>query len=64
MAQGHSGARHYPVPMLWTEARIARRRVKRDRAEEAILTQMAVTSVISAKAGRAFKDRIAEMTKD
>lgn len=64
MAHGHPRARHYPVSMLWEEARIARKRAARNRAEEALLTQMAVASVISEKAGKALKERITEMTKD
>jgi hypothetical protein len=63
-AHGHPEARYYPVPYLWAETRIVRRRVNRDLANNAILTQMAVGSILSEKAGKAFQKRIKELTGD
>lgn len=58
MAHGHIEARHYPVPLLWQETKIVRQRVNRELATEAVLTQMAVASILSKKAGDAFDKRI------
>lgn len=61
MAHGHPEARHYPVPMLWQETQIVRRRVNRDTANTAILTQMAVSSILNKKAGEAFDKRVKQL---
>lgn len=58
MAHGHIEARHYPVPMLWQETKIVRQRVNRELANEAVLTQMAVSAILSKKAGEAFDKQI------
>ena len=63
MAHGHPNARHYPLPMLWVEALLIRRRVNGLMATEAVLVQMAAASVISKKAGKAFEKRVKAMTK-
>jgi hypothetical protein len=57
-AHGHTEARHYPVPRLWTETRIVRRRLNRDLANNAVLTQMAISGVLSKEGGKAFDKRI------
>lgn len=64
MTHGHAQARHYPVPMLWTEVRFVVRRENKRHATEAILTQMAINSALSAKGGKRFKEQITKMTKD
>lgn len=61
MAEGHAHARHYPVPMLWTEAWMARERLNRELASQAILTQLAAGSILSEKAGKAFKKEIRKL---
>lgn len=58
MAHGHSEARHYPVPMLWTETRIVRERLNRELANNAIFTQKAMASVHSKKASEEFRKDI------
>ncbi len=63
MSQGHQEARHYPVPMLWTETRLARERVNRDQANEAMLTRLAVHSLLSKNAGQEFNKRIKKLTE-
>jgi hypothetical protein len=60
-AHGHSEARFYPVPNLWLETKIVRQRVNRDLANSSILTQMAVSSMLSEKAGKAFDKRVKEL---
>ncbi|AWY09488.1 tail protein [Ruegeria phage vB_RpoS-V16] len=64
MAHGHPEARHYPVPMLWTETRIVRQRVNREFANQAVLTQMAVGSILSKEAGKAFNRRIKQLLEN
>ena len=61
VAHGHPEARRYPVPMLWTETRIVRSRLNRDLANSAVLTQMAILSVLSKKAGKAFDKRVKKL---
>lgn len=63
-AHGHQEARHYPVPMLWRETKLVRERVNRDLANTAILTQMAVASVLSKEGGKAFQKQIRSMTEN
>lgn len=63
MAHGHPEARHYPVPMLWQETKIVKQRVNRDHATQALLTRMAVSSVLSEKADKAFQKHIRDLTE-
>lgn len=64
MAHGHTEARHYPVPMVWTEVRIVRKRLNRELAESAIFTQLAMLSAQSKKAAGLFKKQIKKLTED
>jgi len=64
MAHGHPEARHYPVPMLTSEARIVRQRINRKTATEAVLTQLAVSSILSKKAAKAFEKQIKKLNED
>lgn len=63
MAHGHPEARHYPVPMLSNEAAIVVNRLNREHATNAVLTQMAVSSVLSKKAGKQFEKRIKQLNE-
>lgn len=63
MAQGHPDARHYPVPMLWTEMRIVRTRVNKEMADQAALTQMVIASVLSKKGAEALKKQLRALTE-
>ncbi|MEP2533550.1 hypothetical protein [Shimia sp.] len=49
--------------MLWTEALLVTERLNRGYATEAILTQMAVSGVLSEKADKAFQKRIRQLTE-
>lgn len=62
-AHGHTEARHYPLPRLWWETELVRERVNRDLANSAVLTQMAIASVLSEKGGKAFQKHVRELTK-
>ena len=61
---GHPEARRYPLPMLWKEAEIVRRRLNRDYATTAVLTQLAVAGLLSEKAGGAFREQIKKLTEE
>lgn len=62
-AHGHIEARRYPVPMLWKETRLVRERVNRDLANSAILTQMAIASVLTKEGGKAFNKHMRSLTE-
>lgn len=63
LSEGHSGARNYPIGMVWTEAQIAKRRINHMLASEGIIMQAVVGSVMNPKAGgKAFQKLIKEMT--
>ena len=64
MAHGHPEARHYPVPMLWTETRIVRRRMNKELADNSTLTQMAISAVLSKDGRDAFNKNIKRLTGD
>lgn len=61
-ANGHPEARHYPVPTLWMETKIVRKRLNNDFATSATLLQMAVAGVLSTDANTAFEKKIKELT--
>lgn len=63
MAHGHPEARHYPVPMMTREARIVRKRVNGQIATEAVLTQLAIGSILSKKAGKAFEKQVKKLNE-
>jgi len=55
MSEGHAHARHYPLAVLWSEARIVRqRRADRMRIETTLL-QTAMSSILSKQGGRVLK---------
>ena len=59
---GHPHARHYPVPMLWFEAELVRERLDQAFATTAALTQLAISSVLSEKAGKALQEQIKRLS--
>ncbi len=62
-ANSHPEARHYPVPDLWRETQIVRRRLNREFATNAVLTQLAVASILSQKAAKTFEKRLRDLTE-
>ena len=62
IANGHSGARRYPVGMVYVEASFVVERLNREEANRAIMIQLAVASVISKKGSKAFQKRITDLT--
>lgn len=63
-AHGHIEARLYPLPRLWWETKLVRDRVNLDLANSAILTQMAIASVLSKEGGKAFQKHIRHLTEN
>lgn len=64
LANGHTEANGYPIAMIWDEARLVGDRLNGQMATEAVLTQMAVSSVLSKKAGKEFDKMIKRMSED
>lgn len=63
MDHGHLNADHYPIAMVWEEAELVEDRVNRQMVSEAILTQVAVSSILSKEAGEHFKKLIGKFTE-
>lgn len=63
LAHGHSQARRYPVGMVYVEAEYVVERIDREEASRAVLLQMAVSSILSKKAGEVFRKKIKDMTQ-
>lgn len=63
MAHGHPEARFYPVPVVWTEVGIVRTRLNREMASNAVLMQLAISSVLSEKAGKAFQKQVKKLSE-
>lgn len=61
MANGHSGARRYPIGMVYTESGYVVERLNREEANRAIMIQLAVASVVSKKGSKAFQKRIQDL---
>ena len=61
MANGHPEARDYPVGMVWDEATLVVERQNANHATQAVLTQLAVSSMLSKKGGKEFKRVLKEL---
>lgn len=61
LAHGHVDAYRYPLPVLWRETKIVRRRVNRDHVTQALLTQTAIASVFG---GKEFQKLIKTLSED
>jgi len=62
-AHGHPEARQYPLPMLWMETRIVRQRANRELANQTVLQQLAMASILSEKAQKALTKRLKQLTE-
>lgn len=58
LAEGHQDARHYPIGMVWDEAKLVVERRNRAHATDAMLIQLAVGSVLSKKGAQEFSKQI------
>lgn len=61
LANGHPHAPHYPVHRVWEEAALVAAHLNQQMVTGAILTQMAVASLLSKDAGREFQKLIQSM---
>lgn len=52
LSEGHADARHYPICMTWSEARIIRQRKHMQRVRDAAVMQMVIGSQFSKEAGK------------
>lgn len=64
MAEGHPDARGYDLPFLVFQSRIARKRVNRRLADEAVMVSLAAGSLMSKKTGREFQKQIKALRED
>lgn len=62
MANGHPDAAEYPVHRVWEEAELVVQRIDQASASEALLLQMAVSSLFVKDAGREFQKIIKRLT--
>lgn len=58
------GAAGYPLCMLWHEVEIVRERQDQWLASQAVLTQSAVSALLSKEGAEAFKKAIKRLTDD
>lgn len=58
LSEGHPDAPHYPIGMVWDEARLAVERINRFHATQAVLVQQAVSSILSKDGAKEFKKTI------
>ena len=62
LANGHPGAASYPIGRVWLEAELVVNRINKQLADTAMLTQLAVSTLMSKEAGDTFNDRIKDLT--
>ena len=60
---GHHNAGLYPIPRLFLEAEIVRRRRDRESAEAVSLEQLAIHSLLAADAAKALQKALKDMTE-
>lgn len=63
-AEGHTQADRYPLWMLWDEVEVAQQRNNQLLASEAILTQAAVSALLSKEGAKVFQKAIKRLTDD
>lgn len=64
LERGHRDAAAQPLGRIFTEAEIVRERIERTQANDAVLMQKTVGSLIDEKIGRDFSKWIREMARD
>lgn len=52
LSEGHADARHYPVAVVWSEARIVRERNNNRRLRDTAVTQLVLSSLFGKKAAK------------
>jgi len=61
---GHPQARHYPVGMVWEEARLVVDRTNQQEASRTVLLHVAAAAVMSKKGHQALKKVLKELTSE
>lgn len=61
MDHGHTSARLYPLPVVWSEVKIVRDRLNQEIASNASLTQLVIASILSKKAGGKLQKRLKDL---
>lgn len=64
LAHGHSDAGDYPLGMLWLESQLVVERLNQQAVTQAVLLQLAVSSILSKKGGTEFKKTINKLTQN
>ncbi|AIU37952.1 tail length tape measure protein [Chivirus chi] len=63
MSEGHPAARHYPLGYLWSETKIAKRRVNAGYVTQSLLMQSCIGAVLNGKkGGKEYKKLIKELS--
>lgn len=62
LSEGHLDARDYPVHRVWEESSLVVGRINHRLATEALLIQMAVSSLFAESSGKEFKELMTSMT--
>lgn len=62
LANGHPNAASYPIGRVWLESEIVTDRINKHIADNALMTQLAVSTILSESAGETFHDRIKDLT--
>lgn len=58
LEHGHVHAQEYPIGLVWVETALVTERVNELKADQAVLTQMAVSSLFGKKGGAQFKEAL------
>ena len=64
LEHGHVHAQHYPIEMVWVETDLVTKRINALKHDQALLTQMAVSSLLSKKGVEAFKAALKKLRED
>ncbi|QMV29980.1 tail length tape measure protein [Providencia phage vB_PreS-PibeRecoleta] len=63
LSEGHVSAMHYPLAYLWTESRIARRRINAQHVTQSLLMQSCIGAVLNGKkGGKEYQKLIKELS--
>lgn len=63
LSEGHADARHYPVAVVWSEARIVRERNSNRRSRDLALEQLLLSTLFSKKAGKELEKLLNKVTE-
>lgn len=61
LEHGHAHAQDYPIGLVWVEAALVTERINGLKADQAVLTQMAVSSLFGKDGKRSFNEALKEL---